>query len=79
LENQSKKSAIIENEGIERPDSISAISVSQIQNSRKIQPSSKDLVKGILNGNIAALSRAITLVESTNVAHLEKANEVINA
>ena len=79
MENQSKKSAIIENEGIERPDSISAISVSQIQNSRKIQPSSKELVKGILNGNIAALSRAITLVESTNVAHLEKANEVINA
>jgi LAO/AO transport system kinase len=79
LENQSKKSAIIENEGIERPNSISATSVFQIQNSRKIQPSSKDLVKGILNGNIAALSRAITLVESTNVAHLEKANEVINA
>jgi LAO/AO transport system kinase len=32
-----------------------------------------------LNGNITALSRAITLVESTNVSHLEKANEVVNA
>jgi len=35
-------------------------------------------VDGILNGNITALSRAITLVESTNNTHLEKANEVIN-
>ena len=72
-------SALQENEGIERPDSISATSVIQIQQSRKIQPSSEELVNGILEGNIAALSRAITLVESTNVAHLEKANEVINA
>jgi LAO/AO transport system kinase len=32
-----------------------------------------------LNGNITALSRAITLVESTNVSHLERANEVVNA
>ena len=32
-----------------------------------------------LAGNITALSRAITLVESTNPAHLAKANEVINA
>jgi LAO/AO transport system kinase len=37
------------------------------------------LVSGILAGNITALSRAITLVESTNASHLEKANEVINA
>ena len=54
-------------------------SVAQIQQSRKILPSSKELVDGILSGNIAALSRAITLVESTNVSHLEKGNEVINA
>jgi hypothetical protein len=39
----------------------------------------KDLVAGILDENITALSRAITLVESTNSGHLAKANEVINA
>jgi len=37
------------------------------------------LISGILEGNITALSRAITLVESTNPIHLVKANEVINA
>ena len=47
--------------------------------SRKIQPGSEELVNGILSGDIAALSRAITLVESTNVTHLAKANEIINA
>ncbi|MBC7440277.1 MAG: methylmalonyl Co-A mutase-associated GTPase MeaB [Flavobacterium sp.] len=50
-----------------------------IQKFRKLQPTLKELVDGILNGNITALSRAITLVESTNNTHLEKANEVVNA
>jgi LAO/AO transport system kinase len=53
--------------------------VDKIQDSRKIQPTSKELIEGILSGNITALSRAITLVESTNVSHLVKANEVVNA
>ncbi|RYZ22182.1 MAG: methylmalonyl Co-A mutase-associated GTPase MeaB [Chitinophagaceae bacterium] len=81
--NQVKKpnptSALNEKEGIPQPESISASVVENIQQSRKVQPSSKELVAGILKGNITALSRAITLVESTNSGHLAKANEVINA
>ena len=53
--------------------------VKKIQKFRKIQPSSEELVTGILSGNITDLSRAITLVESLNPDHLIKANEVINA
>ena len=79
MENQSKKSALTENKGIEQPESVNTNSVIKIQQSRKVLPSSNELVEGILSGNIAALSRAITLVESTNITHLEKANEVINA
>ena len=74
-----KKSALKENEGIERPEIISSNSVAKIQQFRKKQPSTNELVDGILAGNITALSRAITLVESTSTLHLEKANEVINA
>jgi LAO/AO transport system kinase len=37
------------------------------------------LIDGILRGNISSLSRAITLIESSNTNHLAKANEVINA
>ncbi len=72
-------SALHEKPGISSPEIISAIAVEHIKKFRKIQPSSKELVEGILAGNITALSRAITLVESTNSDHLTKANEVINA
>jgi LAO/AO transport system kinase len=57
---------------------ISTSSVGTIQRFRKIQPSAKELVEGILAGNITALS-AITLIESTNTSHLTKANEVVNS
>lgn len=72
-------SALKEKQGISPPESISAVAIGTIQQFRKIQPSSKELIDGILAGNIATLSRAITLVESTNTSHLAKANEVINA
>ena len=72
-------SALNEQPGISAPEIISSIAVGNIQRFRKIQPSVKELVDGILAKNITALSRAITLVESTNSSHLAKANEVINA
>ena len=72
-------SALQEKAGISPPEIVSKKVAEQIHTFRKIQPSAKELVDGILNGNITALSRAITLVESTNSAHLERANEVINA
>ena len=74
-----KKSALHEKPGISPPEIVSSNAVNQIQKFRKIQPSSQELIDGILSGNISALSRAITLVESTNASHLAKANEVINA
>ena len=72
-------SALHEKSGITPPEIVSGMAVSKIQQFRKIQPSWEELVNGILSGNITALSRAITLVESTNISHLEKANQVINA
>jgi len=52
--------------------------VKKIQQKRKIIPSAKELIEAIKKGDKIALSRAITLVESTNPEHLERANEVIN-
>jgi LAO/AO transport system kinase len=79
LNSKNKMSALHEKAGISPPEMISGKGVDKIHDSRKKQPSSKELIEGILNGNITALSRAITLVESTNVSHLERANEVVNA
>ena len=72
------KSALNEKDGIPPPETFSAASLKKIVTSRKQQPSASGLISGILNHDKVALSRAITLVESTNVAHLAKANEIIN-
>jgi LAO/AO transport system kinase len=80
LENDKiKNTALHEKAGISRPEIFSPSAAKNIQTFRKAQPSSEELIKGILSNNITALSRAITLVESTNPNHLTKATEVINA
>ncbi len=74
---ESKKSALKENDGISPPEITNASSISKIKLKRRTQPSAEDLVKAIIKGDITALSRAITLVESRNSKHLEKANAII--
>lgn len=77
-EKHNKKSALHEKDGIPQPESFSASSLEKIVKSRKLQPSAPELIAGILKHDKVALSRAITLVESTSVSHLAKANEIIN-
>ena len=72
-----KKSALKENDGISPPEITNASSISKIKLKRRTQPTAEDLVSAILKGDITALSRAITLVESRNTKHLEKANTII--
>ena len=75
---QNQKSALHEKEGIPQPETFSAASLQRIVKKRKQQPSASELIEGILSQDKVALSRAITLVESTNISHLAKANEIIN-
>ena len=77
--NTSNSSALHEIPGIASPESISIVAANSIQQFRRQTPTPAELVHGILAGNITALSRAITLVESTNPKHLSQANEVINS
>ncbi len=72
------KSALKENKGVSQPEITNNNSISKLKGKRETQPSANDLINGILKGDITALSRAITLVESKNLKHLEKANTVIN-
>lgn len=51
--------------------------ISKIQELRKQEISVDTLTKGIFEGNKALLAKAITLLESTNPVHFEKANAVI--
>ncbi len=76
---QNINSALQEKEGITPPEIFSKDSVNNIIHKRKAQPTAEELINGILAQNKVALSRAITLVESTNPEHLEKANAIIHA
>ena len=71
-------SALKEKEGISQPESISATAIKIIRNLKQKSIAAEELIDGILEENTTALSRAITLVESTNPDHLAKATEVIN-
>ncbi|WP_298898636.1 methylmalonyl Co-A mutase-associated GTPase MeaB [uncultured Psychroserpens sp.] len=77
MSKKSKSSALHENDGVSQSDITNASSIKTIQKKRRLEPSTQDLVSEILNGNITALSRAITLVESANPKHLEKAHDII--
>ena len=73
------KTALHEKKGVSPSEITNSKSISNIKGKRKTQPSTKELIHGIINEDITALSRAITLVESKNLKHLEKANTIINA
>lgn len=73
-----KKSALSEVDGISEIKTVSHSSVERVNRFRRKQPSAQELIDSIISGNKTALSRAITLVESTNPEHSEKASQVIN-
>lgn len=75
--NKKKTSALHEKVGVSQPETTNKLAAKSIKEKRNTQPSSNELVRDILNGNMTALSRAITLVESTNPDHLKKANDII--
>ena len=70
-------SALHEKDGVSQPETTSKSSAKKIQTNRIKKPSIKEYIAGILDGNITYLSRAITLVESTNIKHQEKANQIL--
>lgn len=54
------------------------INISKIKSFRKKNPSTPELVNGILKSNITALARAITLIESNNEKHNAQSQEIID-
>ena len=72
-----KQSALHEKDGVSQPETTSKTSAEKIKLNRAKQNSVDTFVSKILEGNITFLSRAITLVESTNAKHQQKANEIL--
>ena len=71
------KSALEEKKGVSVSEITNATSIKSIKDKRKAEIDTDSLTKYILNKNITALSRAITLVESKNPKHLNKANTIL--
>lgn len=72
-----KKSALKEKKGVSISEITNQSTIKIIKEKRRSEINSDALVTSILNKDITALSRAITLVESKNPAHLKKANTII--
>ncbi|MBL4904643.1 MAG: methylmalonyl Co-A mutase-associated GTPase MeaB [Flavobacteriaceae bacterium] len=70
-------SALHEKEGVSQPETTSKSAADKIKMNRGKQPSVDEFVSHILAGDITYLSRAITLVESTNKKHQLKANKIL--
>lgn len=71
------KSALEEVKGIDQPTAMHQQSIQKIKLKRNKISSTNDFIKNILKGDIVYLSRAITLVESTNSDHQKKATEIV--
>ena len=70
-------SAVYQKQGVSQQETTSESSAKIIKTKRSKIPSIKKYVSEILDGNISYLSRAITLIESTNKKHQEKANTIL--
>ena len=76
---EAKITALNEKEGVSQPKSLSEKVASTLKKRRKKVPSANDLIKGVLKKDKTSLSRAITLVESTNKNHQKQARKIIEA
>ena len=71
------ETALSVQEGVQQPEQVSNSYIERMRARRQQEPSVEELVSGILHGDRTLLSRAITLVESSLLAHQQKAREVI--
>ncbi len=74
-ENDEKYMGLTVNSGVVQPPTVNPYLSKRPR--RKPMPPVSELVDGILKGDVTALSRAVTLVESVNPSHYALAQEVI--
>ncbi|MFT5719585.1 MAG: LAO/AO transport system kinase [Oleiphilaceae bacterium] len=71
------KSALHEQEGIAQPDSFNTVAAQKLIQNRKKKQKATQLFSGIQAGDKTALSRSITLIESTSPQHQAQAKDLI--
>lgn len=76
---ETKKSALSEQEGVTSSEITNAEAVSKLKAKRKSKRDTQDLINSLLDGNITALSQAITIIESKHTKHQEQAHQIVKA
>ena len=71
------ESALNESQGSRPSSNVNPASANRIRNSRKKEATVEELFQKILEQDKAALSKAITLIESSQVQHQEKAGQLV--
>ncbi len=77
IENESDFKGLKVNKGIPQPDSVSDDSIKRFLKKNRKLLLVQEYVDGILKGDITLLSKAVTLVESSNAKHQKLAQEII--
>ena len=73
------ESALSVQPGVEGANQLNPQQIQKFKKKKRKKISVQEYVDGILNGDRTILSRAITLIESTNNGHRQQAQEIINA
>ncbi len=66
-----------EQDGVSQQETVNQNMIAAIKSRREAKPTTQQLISQISEGNITALSRAITLIESTNKSHSQQAHDII--
>ncbi len=77
VENDPAFKGLAVNAGIEQPNVVNDDSIKRFLNKKRRLLPAEEYVKGILEGNITLLSKAVTLVESSKREHQQIAQEII--
>lgn len=77
MKDETHKSALSVNKGVEQPQSVNTGSLKSFRKKRTKTLSPSEYKNGIVDGNITILSRAITLVESSRPDHRDLAMELV--
>lgn len=72
-------SALKEKDGIDQPNHLSELGAKKLKEFRKKTTSVNDVIKGVLKGHKASLSRAITLIESKASKHQDQSRRLIES
>lgn len=72
-------SSLSTQEGVEAPDFFNTAAAEKLKKHRKKTTETQDLITALIAGNKTALSKAITIIESTAQKHKKQAKEIIEA